>query len=86
MVLPFPPCSFRLLRVRFKYFQLSGQRIPCHFLEAFRSVIVVSEEHDFLGDALADLLDSAVNSLDCYLCSITLSRRHDVQLPPIHWR
>ena len=51
-----------------RYVQLSGQSIPSHFLETLLSVMVVLEEHDFLvgGDALADSLDSVVNSCICH--------------------
>ena len=60
-----PSIQFGAVEGAIRYFQLSGQSIPSHFLETLHSVMVVSEEHDLVGgDALADSLVSAANLHD----------------------
>ena len=54
-----PKMKFRDLEGTVRFFEKSGQGIPTSFLESLRSMIVVSEEFDFIieGNSLADSLD-----------------------------
>ena len=64
--------QFRGVEGTVRYFQLSGQSIPGHFLETLHLVMVFSEEHNLLvgGDTLADSFDSAVNLCVRHSCSL----------------
>ena len=77
--------QFRDIEGTIRYFQLSGQSIPSHFLETLCSLMVVSEEHGFLvgGDALADSLDSAVNSRVRHLSFLLTSCTRPWVLPVV---
>ena len=67
-----PHMQFRDVKGTVRYFQLLGHCIPDNFVETLCSVVVVSEEHNFIvsGDVLADSLVSAVVSRNHRSCSL----------------